>query len=447
MKEKEEGKEKEKMPGTSALTPPSDIGDEGTKALDGLKDIIGEVIYDVQDPSITITSSTASTTTTSVSTTSSFEKSASSSSSSSTPSLSSSSSSSKDDSSMKEGIIAGHIDGPELISFEKIYGYLVKEQGKSLTTQEVTKLGEQYLTSDRMLKLFSEDPEQAYKELSIAERFDTGMFIKLIIYAQLCSNGKFAFENGKYLMDLVETSSFNLADPMLLAYAVRLSNEDLALYVTKELVRKGAVIADNILFHSYNNPQVTKFLLLEKPSIITCQDKLTGTDMVMKKVQYKFSSASETDKGKLKTNLDLLKAAKMEQEKAAKMEQEFPCFTTEGTRCFVPIDVTNTTEKQEYREHSFFLENPTLKEGVGGLHKANSPVTTPTHTKNYYNWDVIYDPSSKSVRIDLLKDKIVTAPSSGSDSVTTSSLSSTTVSLVTEDISTELSGESTIDAA
>jgi len=160
--------------------------------------------------------------------------------------------------------------------------------------------------------------------------------------------------------------------------------------------------------------------------------------MVMKKVQYKFSSASETDKGKLKTNLDLLKAAKM--------EQEFPCFTTEGTRCFVPIDVTNTTEKQEYREHSFFLENPTLKEGVGGLHKANSPVTTPTHTKNYYNWDVIYDPSSKSVRIDLLKDKIVTAPSSGSDSVTTSSLSSTTVSLVTEDISTELSGESATDS-
>ena len=100
MKEKEEGKEKEKMPGTSALTPPSDIGDEGTKALDGLKDIIGEVIYDVQRPSITITSSTASTTTTSVSTTSSFEKSASSSSSSSTPSLSSSSSSSEGNSSI-----------------------------------------------------------------------------------------------------------------------------------------------------------------------------------------------------------------------------------------------------------------------------------------------------------------------------------------------------------
>jgi hypothetical protein len=76
------------------------IGDEGTKALDGLKDIIGEVIYDFQRPSITITSSTASTTTTSVSTTSSFEKSASSSSSSSTPSLSSSSSSSEGNSSI-----------------------------------------------------------------------------------------------------------------------------------------------------------------------------------------------------------------------------------------------------------------------------------------------------------------------------------------------------------
>ena len=98
---------------------------------------------------------------------------------------------------------------------------------------------------------------------------------------------------------------------MLLAYAVRLSNEELALSVTKELVRKGAVIADNILFHSYNNPHVTKFLLREKPSIITCQDKLMGTDAVIKKVQGKlFTSASETDKVKFKTTLELLKAAK-----------------------------------------------------------------------------------------------------------------------------------------
>jgi hypothetical protein len=76
------------------------------------------------------------------------------------------------------------------------------------------------LTSDRILNLFSKNPEEAYKELRIAERFDTGMFIKLIIYEQVCSNGKFAFENGKYLMDLVKTSSFNLDDPMLLAYAI-----------------------------------------------------------------------------------------------------------------------------------------------------------------------------------------------------------------------------------
>mgnify|MGYP006296945349 CR=1 FL=1 len=49
------------------------IGDEGTKALGGLKDIIKEVVYDFQH--LPITFSTASTTTTSISTTSSFDNS------------------------------------------------------------------------------------------------------------------------------------------------------------------------------------------------------------------------------------------------------------------------------------------------------------------------------------------------------------------------------------
>lgn len=212
---------------------------------------------------------------------------------------------------MKEAIIAGAINTPELSSFDKIYGNLVKEPGKSLTPEEVTKLGDQYLTSDRILNLFSKNPKKAYEELITAHKFDTGMFIKLVVYQQVCSIGKFAFEHHKYLLDSVKNGTFNLGDPMLLAYAVRLSNEELALSVTKELVRKGAVIADNILFHSYNNPHVTKFLLREKPSIITCQDKLMGTDAVIKKVQGKlFTSASETDKVKFKTTLELLKAAK-----------------------------------------------------------------------------------------------------------------------------------------
>jgi membrane protease subunit (stomatin/prohibitin family) len=247
-----------------------------------------------------LTSSTSSTTTTSVSTTSSFDN-----------SRSTKKKEGKEKEKMKEAIIAGAINTPELSSFDKIYGNLVKEPGKSLTPEEVTKLGDQYLTSDRILNLFSKNPKKAYEELITAHKFDTGMFIKLVVYQQVCSIGKFAFEHHKYLLDSVKNGTFNLGDPMLLAYAVRLSNEELALSVTKELVRKGAVIADNILFHSYNNPHVTKFLLREKPSIITCQDKLMGTDAVIKKVQGKlFTSASETDKVKFKTTLELLKAAK-----------------------------------------------------------------------------------------------------------------------------------------
>jgi hypothetical protein len=79
----------------------------------------------------------------------------------------------------------------------------------------------------------------------------------------------------------------------------------------KNLLKKGAVIADNILFHSYNNPDITKFLLIEKPSIITCQNNLMGTDAVIKKVQTKIlQSTSKTEQHKFKTTLELLKAAK-----------------------------------------------------------------------------------------------------------------------------------------
>jgi len=213
---------------------------------------------------------------------------------------------------VKEAIIAPALHHDELSSFDILYGNLVKEPGKSLTTEEVRKLGDQYLTSDRMLNLFSKNPEEAYKELITARKFDTGMFIKLIVYEEICSKGKFVFEHPEYLLNLVKGGSFDLQDPMLLAYAVRFSNENLALFVTNELVKKGAVIANSILFYSYNNPHVTKFLLIEKPSIITSQDKLIGTDALIKKVQGKLStSASETDKVKLKTTLKLLEAAKI----------------------------------------------------------------------------------------------------------------------------------------
>lgn len=212
---------------------------------------------------------------------------------------------------MKENIIAAALHASELNSFDNIYGNLVKEPGKSLTTEEVRKLGDQYLTSESMLELFSKNPEEAYKELSAAKEFDTGMFIKLIVYEEICSKGKITFKHPEYLLNLVRGGSFDLQDPMLLAYAVRFSNKNLALSVTKELVKKGAVIADNILFHSYNNPDITKFLLMEKLSIITYQDKFMGTDSLIKKLQTKISqSTSETEQHKFQTTLELLKAAK-----------------------------------------------------------------------------------------------------------------------------------------
>ena len=139
---------------------------------------------------------------------------------------------------------------------------------------------------------------------------------------------------------------------------------------------------------------------------------------------------------------------KEEGKEKEEITKRFLYYTTEGTECFSNIELTISPEQPvQYRSG---LETETSYSKA-----TTTPLTTPTHTKNYYNWDVIYDPSSKSVRIDLLKDEIVTAPSSGSDSVTTSSLSSPTVSLIPEDISTELSGESatpltgesTIDAA
>ncbi len=212
---------------------------------------------------------------------------------------------------VKEKNIAESLNSSELNLLEKIYGNLLVKAGESLPDKEVIKLGDKYLTSESMLELFSKQPEEAYKKLSAAQEFNIGMFIKLIVYEEICSKGKFTFKHPEYLLKLVQEGSFNLQDPMLLAYAVRLSNEKLALSVTKELVKKGAVIADNILFHSYNNPDITKFLLIEKPSIITCQNNLMGTDAVIKKVQTKIlQSTSKTEQHKFKTTLELLKAAK-----------------------------------------------------------------------------------------------------------------------------------------
>jgi len=203
----------------------------------------------------------------------------------------------KDKEKVKEENIARPLNYEELSSFDKIYGNLFVKAEESLPDNEVIKLGDKYLTSESMLELFSKKPEEAYKELSAVKEFNDGMFIKLIVYEEICSKGKFAFKHPDYLLELVKEGSFNLKDPMLLAYAVRLSNEKLALSVTKELVKKGAVIADNILFHSYNNPDITKFLLIEKPSIITCQNNLMGTDAVIKKVQTKIlQSTSETER-------------------------------------------------------------------------------------------------------------------------------------------------------
>jgi hypothetical protein len=139
---------------------------------------------------------------------------------------------------VKEKNIAESLNSSELNLLEKIYGNLLVKAGESLPDKEVIKLGDKYLTSESMLELFSKKPEEAYKALSAAKEFNDGMFIKLIVYEEICSKGKFTFKNPEYLLKLVQEGSFNLQDPMLLAYAVRLSNEKLALSVTKELVKK-----------------------------------------------------------------------------------------------------------------------------------------------------------------------------------------------------------------
>lgn len=134
-----------------------------------------------------------------------------------------------------------------------------------------------------MLNLLSTPPPQkAYEHLSTKYEFEAGMFIQLITRVELGSKGKFAFKHSGYLLELVKEGNFNLKDPLLLTYAVRLSNEDLALSVTKELVKKGAVI-DNILYHSYYNPHITKYLLIEKIAIPTTME----INAVIEKVQKK----------------------------------------------------------------------------------------------------------------------------------------------------------------
>ena len=134
---------------------------------------------------------------------------------------------------VKEENMARPLHYDELSSFDKIYGNLLVKPGETLTDKELIKLGEKYLTSDRMLELFSKNPEEAYKELSAVKEFNDSMFIKLIVYEEICSKGKFAFKHPDYLLELVKEGSFNLKDPMLLAYAVRLSNEKLALSVQR----------------------------------------------------------------------------------------------------------------------------------------------------------------------------------------------------------------------
>ncbi|MCC8460491.1 MAG: hypothetical protein LN545_00555 [Candidatus Megaira endosymbiont of Carteria cerasiformis] len=98
------------------------------------------------------------------------------------------------------------------------------------------------------------------------------------------------------------------------------------------------------------------------------------------------------------------------------MAQNFPYITTEGTRCFTRRELTISPEEPVHYRSG-------VEEETSYSKTTTTPVTTPNKT-NYYNWDVIYDSSSGSVRIDIIKSEIVTIPSSGSDSLTTSSSSS-----------------------
>jgi hypothetical protein len=319
---------------------------------------------------------------------------------------------------VKEAIIARPLTISVSKSLGQIYGNFLLEAEKLFTLG----IGSEPPALDKILERITTDPAGAYKKLIVDKGLDDGIFIKLIVTEEIPSPiNNFTFGNKKYLTDLVKKGNFNLQDPMLLAYAVRLSNEEFALSVTKELVSKGAVIADNILFHSYNNPNVTKFLLIEKPSIITCQDKLMGTDAVIKKVQGKlFTSASETDKVKFKTTLELLKAAKIGGDDL-NIKLDIICPT------HFSQDVSSTTS------------------------------TTTTSVSTTSSFEKAFDSSSFSSTSEsyTTKTAIPTTSSSNSDSLIT--LSSTTISLVSKEGTSEVSlagddggttGESaTVDAA
>ena len=392
----------------------------------------------------------------------------------------------KDKEKVKEENIARPLNYEELSSFDKIYGNLFVKAEESLPDNEVIKLGDKYLTSESMLELFSKKPEEAYKELSAVKEFNDGMFIKLIVYEEICSKGKFAFKHPDYLLELVKEGSFNLKDPMLLAYAVRLSNEKLALSVTKELVKKGAVIADNILFHSYNNPDITKFLLIEKPSIITCQNNLMGTDAVIKKVQTKIlQSTSETEQDKFKITLELLKAAKtggedlnikldiicppiFDNEYSKNFFEEYSeiykAFGKHGFSLFNGKQIAQRYQdieeiikaggnlkgvSKEFRNYVHKIspaEFVKLLEPFISQDVSSTALTTTTSFSTTSSFEKAFDSSSFSSTSESYTTKTAISPTSSSNSDSLITLSSTTVSLVTEDISTELSGESATDS-
>lgn len=312
---------------------------------------------------------------------------------------------------VKEAIIAHPLTSSVSKSLGQIYGNFLLEAEKLFSLG----IGSELPALDKILERITTDPAGAYKKLIVDKGLDDGIFIKLIVTEEIPSSiNNFTFGNKEYLTDLVKKGNFNLQDPMLLAYAVPLSNEELALSVTKELVSKGAVIADNILFHSYNNPNVTKFLLIEKPSIITCQDKVTGTDAVIEKVQKKsYYSASERDKTNLDTTLKLLEAAK-----------------TGGDDLNIKLDTICPTH---------------FSQDV-----SSTTSTTTTSFSTTSSFEKAFDSSSSSTTPSLSS----STSSSGDDTVTTSSSSFSHQSLVTEGIpesaysAIPLTGESaTVDAA
>jgi len=375
----------------------------------------------------------------------------------------------KDKEKVKEENIARPLNYEELSSFDKIYGNLLVKPGETLTDKELIKLGEKYLTSDRMLELFSKNPEEAYKELSAVKEFNDSMFIKLIVYEEICSKGKFAFKHPDYLLALVKEGSFNLKDPMLLAYAVRLSNEKLALSVTKELVKKGAVLADNILFHSYNNPDITKFLLIEKPSIVSYTDKSTSIDSLikaLKKEGSKFQTtlelleAAKTGGDDLNIKLDIICPPIFDNDYSKSLFKEYAStYTQHGIEGFKLYNnqIFNKLEKtikdggnlkgvsQEFRNYVHKIspeEIVKLLEPFISQDVSSTALTTTTSFSTTSSFEKAFDSSSFSSTSESYTTKTAISPTSSSNSDSLITLSSTTVSLVTEDISTELSGES-----